>query len=69
MSKKNSGLGPLECDKKFLTKNKKNKSSESTCCSNILESAKSLEKVNEKTTKIMNKHVNDLYNDARKWHG
>ena len=36
---------------------------------NQISDAKSLEKVNEKTTKIMNKHVNDLYNDARKWHG
>ncbi len=34
-----------------------------------LDSAKSLEKFNEKSTKIMNKNVNDLYNDARKWHG
>ena len=36
---------------------------------NTLESVKSLEKINKKATKILNKHVNDLYNDARKWHG
>jgi hypothetical protein len=69
MSKKNSRLGPLERVKKFLKISKNNKSSEPTCCSNILESAKSLEKVHKETTKIMNKNVDDLYNDARKWHG
>jgi hypothetical protein len=66
MSKINLTLRWLKRAQKYL---KKKRDLESTCCTKILESAKSLEKVNEKATKIMNKNVDDLYNDTRKWHG